>query len=622
MREPPHNLLQLALLSFVILLVITAPQAVTASGPLVHKVEPPNWWTDFAPEVMVLVKGENLSASSVETAYAGVKVVRIQSSVNAHYLFMWIEIAKSAGPGEVTFQFNTPSGIASFRWPLMARAPQTGRFQGISPDDAIYLIMPDRFADGDSSNDQPLQSPGTYDRAQGRAYHGGDLRGIRNHLDYLQDLGVTAVLLNPVYDNDNHSAGDYHGYGAVDFYAVDEHLGTLRELQDLVAAAHQRGMKLLLDVVVNHTGPRHPWVKDPPVLGWFHGTPEHHGESKGTFSSLTDPHALSAQYLELIDGWFANILPDLNQENQLVAQYLIENSLWWAEISGLDGFRLDTFPYVPRTFWAEWHKALFDHYPRMTTIGEVFDPDPAITSFFSGGDTRFDGVDSLLPTLFDFPTYFALRDVVIKGAPARKLVDVLQHDSMYRHPQSLVTFFGNHDVTRFFTAADASKEKLENAFSILLTTRGIPQLYYGDEIALTGGYDPDNRRDFPGGFPGDPRNAFTAAGRTADEQVVFVHVQSLLRLRKTHRALREGRQWNIQWDDTSYVFLRDTDSDHVLVIFNNDTRNRHFKVDLANVGLNRVRSAEPLLGGRPATLQNGKFIADVSPHTVSIYSLR
>lgn len=619
MRKPAHNLP--ALLSVVVLHVIMAPQVLAAPAPHTHKAEPPNWWIAFLPEVMVLVEGDNLSACHVETAYPGVRIVHTQTSLNGHYLFMWIEIAKFTVPGEVSFQVTTSSGSTNFRWPLTARAPSPGHFQGISSDDVIYLIMPDRFADGDSSNNQPLQSPGTYDRGLARAYHGGDLRGIRDHLDYLQGLGVTALLLNPVYDNDDQSPNDYHGYGAVDFYAVDEHLGTIRELQELVEAAHRRRMKFLLDVVVNHTGPRHPWVNDPPTPAWFHGTPERHSESKGTFAPLADPHALASQYRNLIDGWFANILPDLNQENELVAQYLIENSLWWAETSGLDGFRLDTFPYVPRRFWAEWHKALFDQYPHMSTVGEIFDADPAITSFFSGDAARFDGVDSRLPTLFDFPAYFALRDVLIRDSPAHRLVDMFQHDWLYPHPESLVTFLGNHDVARFFTAADASKETLENAFSLLLTMRGIPQLYYGDEIALPGGEDPDNRRDFPGGFPGDPRNAFTAAGRTANEQDIFVHVQSLLQLRKAHSALREGRQWNIQADDTLYVFLRDTDSDRVLVIFNNDARNRHVEMDFTKVGLNRPQLAEPLLGGRPASLQNGKFTAEAPPHTVSIYSL-
>jgi neopullulanase len=587
----------------------------------VHKLDPPNWWTGFAPNVMLLVRGENLADARVATSYLGVKVVRSQSSTNGHYLFLWIEIAKAAVAGEVMFQINTPSGKGTFRWPLLVRGSQQGRFQGISRDDVIYLIMPDRFADGDTSNDQPAQSPGTYDRSAARAYHGGDLRGVRDHLDYLKDLGVTTVWLNPVYDNDNHSGSDYHGYGAVDFYAVDEHLGTLRDFQDLVAAAHERGMKLILDVVANHTGPHHPWVDDLPTPDWFHGTREHHSVSSGTFGPLTDPHALPVQYRDLINGWFADILPDLKQENPLVTQYLIDNNLWWAESTGLDGFRLDTFPYVPRTFWSEWHKAIFDQYPNMNTVGEVFNPDPTITSFFVGGVTRFDGVDSRLPAVFDFPTFFTLRDVLMHDAPARKLVDVFQRDWLYPHPESLVTFLGNHDTARFFTSAGDSREKLDNAFSLLLTVRGIPQIYSGDEIAMPGGDDPDNRRDFPGGFPGDPRNAFTAAGRTPGEQEVFAHLQALLKLRREHAALREGGQYHVEWDDTSYIFLRESKADRILVIFNDGAGSRSFEVDLPASRLDGVRSAEPLLGAPPATIQNTKLTAETPAHTVSIYSL-
>ena len=604
------------------LLVVAAAPSQGADNPKIDKIDPPNWWASFAPQVMLLVHGEHLGATRVETTYPGVTVIRTQSSANAHYLFLWLAIASSASPGEVTFQITTPSGSGSFRWALLARAPQMGRFQGISRDDVIYLIMPDRFADGDTSNDQPPQSPGTYNRSDPRAYHGGDLRGVRDHLDYLKDLGVTTIWLNPIYDNDNHSPSDYHGYGAVDFYAVDEHFGTLRDFQDLVAAVHERGMKLLLDVVVNHTGPHHPWVDDSPTPDWFHGTREHHSISSGAMGSLTDPHSLPVQYRDLLDGWFGNILPDLRQENPFVTKYLIDNNLWWAEVSGLDGCRLDTFPYVPRTFWSEWHKAIFDQYPNLSTIGEVFNSDPTITSFFVGGASRFDGVDSRLPTVFDFPTFSILRDIVIGDAPAHKLVDVLQRDWLYPHPDSLVTFLGNHDTTRFFTSAGESKEKLQNAFTILLTIRGIPQIYSGDEIALPGLNDPDNRRDFPGGFPSDRRNAFTAAGRTPVEQEVFTRVQSLLRLRREHPALRKGLQRHVEYDDTSYLFLREDAADRILVVFNNGNASRRFEVDLPSSHLEGTHSAEPILEAPPATIRNAKLTVETPAHTVSIYSLR
>jgi len=597
------------------------PSYLLAADPTIQKLDPPNWWVGFAPSVLVMAHGENLAGARVETRYRGVRVVRSEASENGHYLFLWLEIAPTATAGDVSFQISGAAGRGSFHWPLLKRAPQGGRFQGITQDDVLYLIMPDRFADGDTSNDQPAQSPGTYDRKAARAYHGGDLRGIRDHLDYLKDLGVTTVWLNPIYDNDNHSPGDYHGYGAVDFYGVDEHLGTLKEFQELVAAAHERGMKIVLDVVVNHTGPKHPWVDDLPQPDWFHGTWEKHRESHGTFGPLIDPHALRAQYEDLLDGWFANILPDLKQENPLVTQYLIDNSLWWAEMTGLDAFRLDTFPYVPRQFWSEWHKALFDAYPRMTTVGEVFNGDPTITSFFVGGERRFDGIDTRLPTVFDFPMYETLRAVLNQNAPARHLVEVLQRDWMYPHPQSLVTFMGNHDTARFFTNAGESKERLENAFSLLLTMRGIPQIYSGDEIAMPGGDDPDNRRDFPGGFPGDARNAFTAAGRTAAEQEVFERVQGLLRLRKEHRALREGRQVHLEYDDSSYVFLREVDTDRVLVAFNNGGAGRKFEVDLQIANVQGVRSAEAVLGAPAANLENTSLTVEVPAHSVSVYVL-
>ena len=260
---------------------------------------------------------------------------------------------------------------------------------------------------------------------------------------------------------------------------------------------------------------------------WFHGTPQHHMDTtagiSGTyygkadkpaipndpFETLADPHATPRLSRNLTDGWFFNILPDLNTENPVVAEYLLQNSIWWAESSGLDGYRLDTFPYVPRKFWSTWHTGLHHTYPYLTTIGEVFHADPAVTSFFVGGQRRFDGIDSGVNTLFDFPTFFTLRDVLLRNAPTGRIADVLRHDSLYVHPDTLVTFFANHDVPRFASVAGSSAAKLKLAFGLTLTLRGIPELYYGDEIGMPGGGDPDNRRDFPGGWPGDPKNAFT-----------------------------------------------------------------------------------------------------------------
>jgi len=592
-----------------------------AAAPVVTKVEPPNWWLGM-PNPMLLLTGENLSSAAVSAGRSGVHVLRSEPGLNGKYLFVWLEIATQAQSGPAPLLVRTKQGSATAPFSLERRQPADG-FRGLGEDDALYLIMPDRFADGDLSNDPPPQAPGTYDRTKARAYHGGDLRGIRDHLPYLKDLGVTALWLNPIYHNDDASPQDYHGYGAVDFYAVDAHFGTLREFQELVAAAHRLGIKIILDLVPNHTGPKHPWVANPPDERWLHGTPQHHLTARSPFPPLTDPHSVPAQWRDVVEGWFAGLLPDLNQENPRVAEYLFENAVWWAEEAGLDGFRLDTFPYVSRAFWSEWHRQLLNLYPRLTTVGEVWNADPTVTAFFVGGHAAFDGIDTRVSTVFDFPLMYALRDVVVRERSASRLVEVLQRDWLYPHPERLVTFIGNHDTVRFSSEPGGSKEKLKLAFSLLLTMRGIPQLYAGDEIGMPGGADPDNRRDFPGGFPGDARNAFTAAGRTADEQEIFAHIQSLLRLRREHPALRSGRHYHLLVDDTAYVFGREKDQDRLLVAFNNSAQPRHLRVKLADTPL--AASSLRLLFA--AAAGSGRISAEeaeleLAPRSLAIYEVR
>jgi glycosidase len=521
---------------------------------------------------------------------------------------------------------TTSAGSTTVQLPLLARDDPRGRFEGFSRDDVIYLIMPDRFADGDPSNDQPSGSNGVYDRSKQMTYHGGDLRGIRQHLDYLHDLGVTTLWLTPVWKNTD---SDYHGYHIVDFYALDDHMGSMQEYQALVADAHRLGMKVLIDYVVNHTGPHHPWANDPPTPTWFHGTPAHHLEPSYNFSGLVDPHASPRDYLNTLDGWFASKLPDLNPDDPELATYLAQNAMWWTETAQLDGFRLDTFPYSSRQFWSGWHERLRQVYPgfvdpRIMDVGEVADPDSTITSFFAGGRKQFDGIDSGLATVFDFPLCNALRDVVIKGEPMQKIVDVLQHDELYPHPETLVTFLGNHDNRRFMSEEGSSPAKLKAAFSLLLTLRGIPQIYSGDEIAMDGGDDPDNRRDFPGGFPGDLHNAFTAGGRTAEQQDVFAHVQSLLALRKSHAALRTGKQWHIGWDDTYYAFLRESpqDEDKLLIVYNNAPKTIELTIPVENTPLEAARQLQAVFGNTPAELAAGNVHVVLEAQTLAVFSVR
>jgi glycosidase len=628
-----------------LLLLLVWGGATTAAGrrqrlledtPAVTKVDPPSWWVGLTHELMLLVSGRDLEATHVSCNLPTMQVSRTQSTAGGDYLFVWLTIGADTRSGTAVCRITAPKGTTSFELPLATRAPKLGKFQGLSQDDVIYLIMPDRFANGDPANDEPAEAPGTYDRAKPRAYHGGDLRGIQNHLSYLKELGVTTLWLTPVVKNG--AAQDYHGYGAVDLYAVDPHLGSLKDYQELVAAAHKAGLKIFFDAVPNHIGPRHPWVSNPPLPDWFHGTLKHHLDSssplKGTFygkpegqpitndpfESLIDPHAPAWMKQNLTEGWFGGVLPDMNTENPAVEEYLLQNSIWWAEISGLDGYRVDTFPYVGRKFWAQWHAGLRRIYPNLTTIGEVFHPDPGVTSFFAGGARRYDGIDSGLTTVFDFPMYFTLRDVLLRSAPVGRIADVLRHDAMYPRPDILVPFFANHDVSRFASAQGSSAAKLKLAFGLTLTLRGIPELYYGDEIGMPGGGDPDNRRDFPGGWIGDANDAFARSGRTPEQQEIFSSVQELLRIRREHAAFRGGLQWHLASDEDVYAFLRESEEERIVVAFNNAERQRELRIPLNGTPLQKVSTSSRLFGAANAEITGTDLHISMPAQSLSIFT--
>ena len=536
-----------------------------AQGPTVSKVEPPNWWAASSVNpVRVMVRGSNLIGAQFDCGRLACANVRVNA--RGSYAFVDVTIPRDASVGSAALTLRTAAGSSIVPFAIAPRLTGHGRFQGFGQEDVIYLIMPDRFANGDATNDDPAVSRGLLDRAKGRYYHGGDLAGVRQRLPYLKSLGITAIWLNPIYDNnnglnrketyDNLPITDYHGYGATDFYSVEEHLGDLDSFKQLVDDAHAHGIKIVLDMVANHTGPYHPWVDDSPTPTWFHGTAAQHPNNTWQTWTLADPYSTPAMRQATLDGWFINILPDLNQDDPEVARYIIQNTLWWVGMSGMDGIRQDTWPYVPRGFWRDWMTAIKREYPSLRVVGEVFDGDPSMIAFFEGGHMQFDGIDAKVDMLFDFPLYFSIRNVFAQGRSIRELAQMFSRDHLYRDPTNLVTFLGLHDVARFMSEPGANAEGLKLAYTVLLTARGAPLIYYGDEIAIPGGNDPDNRRDFPGGWLGDTHNAFEATGRTAAEQEVWRHVQALLRIRAERPELRQGATEHLYVSDNAFVYRR------------------------------------------------------------------
>lgn len=601
--------------------------AAALAGPAVTKVDPPGWWSGHSINpVRLLVQGSELAGATIE-APAGFRASNIAVNAVGTYLFVDVTIPHGASPGSAPLRLKTRQGVTEIPFEILPLLAREGRFQGFGPDDLIYLIMPDRFADGDSSNNDHAKSRGLFNRDKPRYYHGGDLQGIIDHLPYLKDLGVTAIWINPVYDNANRlneretydgaPVADFHGYAAIDFYAVDEHFGTVAKFRELVESAHRLGMKVIQDQVANHTSPYHPWVADPPTPTWFHGSEQAHLANTWQTWTIADPHSSAATRKATLDGWFAGILPDLNQDDPEVARYLIQNTLWWIGVSGIDGIRQDTLPYVPRTFWRDWTAAIKREYPGFRIVGEMFHGDAALVSFFQGGKTRWDGIDSGVDALFDFPLYYPVRRALAQSGDMQELGIALSHDWLYTNPNMLVTFLGLHDVTRFMSEKGASIDGLELAFTLLLTARGIPMIYYGDEIAMQGGPDPDNRRDFPGGFTADARNAFTAPGRTADENAVFEHVRKLAHLRAGNSCLRTGDLSTVFAGEHVYAYVRKGPGCSALVVINNGTDPAHIS---AAAGVWTAPNATDALGGQgTAQVRDGQVVVDLPPRAAAVF---
>ncbi len=557
-------------------LVAAASIPLAAQAPVVTKVDPPSWWpSSTVNPVRVMIRGQHLAGARLECPR--LRCTNVSVNATGTYVFADVEIPGAATPGRYPLRVRTAAGSADASFEIFARVPSAGNYQGFGSQDVMYLLMPDRFANGDTANDNPAASRGLLDRSKARYYHGGDLAGVRQRLPYLKELGITTIWMNPIYDNNNRlneretydgqAITDYHGYGATDFYAVEERFGDMAALRQLVRDAHAQGIKIVYDLVANHTGPYHPWVQDAPTPTWFHGTQERHLNNTWQTWAIADPYAAPAVTEATLDGWFLNILPDLNQDDPEVAKYIIQNTLWWMAITGADGIRQDTWPYVPRRFWREWMAAIKREFPNTRVVGEVFDGDAAVVAFHEGGRPSWDGIDPGVDALFDFPLFYAFREAFARGRSVRAMPQQLARDRLYRSPGSMVTFIGLHDVDRFMSERGATIAGLKLAYTAMFTLRGTPLVYYGDEIALAGGSDPDNRRDFPGGFSSDPRNAFTAAGRNAEQESVHAHVRRLAALRASHADLRSDSMQTLVAGEQLWVYRRGG----FIVAINNDT---------------------------------------------------
>ena len=555
------------------------------SAPLVTKVDPPSWWSKHGLNpVRLLLRGRNLANARIKSVSPRLRITRV-SSFSASYVFADLHISPSVKPGEYPLILETNAGRAEV--PFRIEAPiARGQREGITSDDVIYLIMIDRFADGDPGNNNPVDSPPeANDRQNPRGFHGGDLRGIIDRLPYLKDLGITALWLTPWHDNWNGvNRCDkpwcpntyYHGYHAIDYYAVEDRFGDLATLRELVQKAHALGIKVIQDQVANHVGSQHPWVKDPPLPNWFHGTLASHQLNSFQNNVLLSPHSNLKELRNVLDGWFSDDLPDLNQEEPEVARYEIQNALWWVGVTGIDGIRQDTIQYMPRFFIRDLSLALDRQYPKLWMVGEVFERDAAHTAFFIGGHQGWDGIDTNLDSVFDFALWNTSLNVFTNKLPVRALRDQLKYDALYPDPLKLTVLANNHDTPRFMSLDDGNMTGAMLHTAFVLSVRGLPQLYYGEEIAMEGKEDPDNRRDFPVA-------AFTAAGRKPKEQEMFEWTRAWIRLRHEHVAIRRGRLVDLVYDDHVYVFARQYENETVIIAINRQDKEREVTIPAKSI---------------------------------------
>lgn len=566
----------------------------------VAHIEPMFWWIGMNnPTVELLIHQENIAKYTVSSGDKRVKIVADENSDNPNYKFVTLDISKAAA-GKVPLIFEKDGKKFQLDYELRERNLNPKEVTGLSPKDVIYLVFPDRFANGDVENDTiegMLEAKS--DASLGR--HGGDLQGIINKLDYLADLGITAIWLNPEIENDQPKES-YHGYAATDFYKIDERFGTNDLYKELVDKAHEKGIKVIKDIVHNHIGDQHWMMKDLPTESWIH---QFDTFTKTTYRAPTlfDPYASEMDKMLMSDGWFDTHMPDLNQKEEHLATYLIQNNLWWIEFAGLDAFRVDTYAYPDKDFTSKWCKAILDEYPNFTIFGETWVHGVVTQAFFTDDNGMASGHDTNLPGVTDFQLYYAINDALNNPqgwtSGAAKIYYTLAKDIAYANPNRNVTFLDNHDLTRFATVVNKDIRKIKSGLTFLLTTRGMPMMYYGTEIMMNSDNEKDHgylRQNFPGGF-GGATDKFTTDGRTEAENEVFNYTKKLLNYRKNSKVLTEGKLVQFVPENGLYVYFR-YNKDHseaVMIAMNTHGESTTFATNRFNEQLKHYKTGQNII---------------------------
>lgn len=576
-----------------------------------ERVEPPFWWTGMQhPELQLLVYGENISMTNPEITYPGVTLTGISKLESPNYLFLDLNISDKTRPGKFEIQFKNEDKItAEYTYELLAREPGSANRKGFDESDIIYLIFPDRFVNGNPSNDSQPGMLEKADRSFPDGRHGGDLQGVMDKLDYIENLGITALWLNPVLEN-NQSTYSYHGYAISDFYRVDPRMGTNEDFKKLNHQLRQRGIKPIMDMVFNHCGSGHWWMNDLPSADWINQWPEF-TRSNFRGGTIFDPYASDFDQDQFQKGWFDKNMPDLNQRNEFLNNYLIQNSIWWIEYAGLDGIRMDTYPYPFKEQMAEWAQRVTAEYPDFSIVGEAWMGQAAHVAPWESDPGIETGYHSHLKYVFDFPMYDAFGKAFNEedgwDSGVMRFYDVLTQDFLYGEEVKIVTFADNHDGNRLFTKVKENKNSQKLAMTFLLTSRGVPQIYYGTEILMSGDDSKGHglmRKDFPGGWAEDETDKFDESGRTGDENEMYNHLTTLAKWRKDQDVIHYGKLKHFIPENNMYVYFRYDDDDLVMVILNNHHEEQQLDYARYTEMLGGINTGLNVLDGKRYTLKD------------------
>jgi glycosidase len=576
--------------------------AAHAQNYRIDHMEPPSWWTGMQhKKLQLMVHGAGIADLDPLIDYPGVTIDAVTRVANRNYLFIDLAISGQAAPGKFDITFRNAGANIKYSYQLMAREPGSAQRKGFNSSDAIYQVMPDRFANGVPANDSLPAMADKVKRQSGGGRHGGDIQGVIDHLDYIAKLGFTQLWPTPLVENDMPDYS-YHGYAATDHYKIDARYGSNEDYRRLSAEARKRGIGIIQDVVLSHIGTGHWWMKDMPTPDWtnyggrFEPTRHHR-------VSVQDKYGAEADRQNFTRGWFGPNMPDMNQTNPLVATYLIQNNIWWIEYAGLSGLRIDTYGYSDGAFLTEFTRRLIAEYPNLNMVGEEWHKSPAVVSHWQRGKANFDGYVSSLPSLMDFPMMYAMRTALTdKDAGFNEVYETLSLDYLYPEPGNLVLFEGNHDISRMYSVVGEDFDLYKMALAYTMTMPRIPQFYYGTEILMTsatkGRDDASYRHDFPGGWTGDKANAFTGEGLTQKQRDAQAFVAKLVNWRKSQPVIHQGKMMQFGPEDDTWVYFRYNDSKKVMVAFNKNAKPATLPVARFQEILKGARSGVDALTGK------------------------